>query len=201
MTLAATAAPALQPELAEIKQQLLDARERARRLAESIDATHWGRRPGDDRWSIAECLVHLNVTSERFIPLIDDATRELRDRGLLATGQARRDLIGWLLCWHLEPPSRIRTDTPPTFMPQSAEPMADVLERFDYLQRELAVRLERASGLALERVKMISPFDARVKYNLYSAFTIILAHQRRHLFQAEQAGAELSKAAGARGRP
>jgi hypothetical protein len=34
---------------------------------------------------------------------------------------------------------------------------------------------------------MISPFDSRVRYNLFSAFRIIAAHQRRHLWQAEQA--------------
>ena len=70
MTLAG-AATVLQPELAEIKQALLDARERARRVAEQAGADRWGLRPSADRWSVAECLIHLNITSERFIPLLD----------------------------------------------------------------------------------------------------------------------------------
>ena len=37
------------------------------------------------------------------------------------------------------------------------------------------------------------PFDSRVKYNVYSAFLIVAAHQRRHLWQAEQAIDSLRK--------
>ena len=186
MTLAG-AATVLQPELAEIKQALLDARERARRVAEQSGADRWGRRPSADRWSVAECLIHLNITSERFIPLLDDGVRELRGQRLAASGRLRRDVMGWLLCWYLEPPYRIRTRTPAPFVPKAVEPMGEVLERFDYLQGELLVRLDRAAGLALDSLKITSPFDARVKYNLFSAFSVIPVHQRRHLYQADTA--------------
>ncbi len=64
--------------------------------------------------------------------------------------------------------------------------MGETLERFDYLQQELQVRIDRSAGLALDRLRLVSPFDARVKYNLYATFCIIAAHQRRHLWQAEQ---------------
>ena len=40
---------------------------------------------------------------------------------------------------------------------------------------------------------VISPFDKRVKYNMYSAFRILIAHERRHLWQAEQAVDTLRK--------
>jgi len=72
--------------------------------------------------------------------------------------------------------------------------MADVLERFDYLQGELLVRIDRAQGLPLERLRVVSPFNARVKYNLYSALKLIPVHQRRHLWQAEQVRAALQNA-------
>ncbi len=183
----------LQSELAVIKQALLDARERARRVADAAGADRWGVRPSAERWSVAECLIHLNTTTERFIPPLDDAVRELRKRGLTAVAPLHRDPIGWLLCWFLEPPYRIRTKTVPAFVPKAVEPMGEVLERFDYLQGELLMRLDRASGLALDRVKIASPFDARVKYNVFSAFSVIPVHQRRHLFQAEHVRAELTR--------
>ena len=85
-----------------------------------------------------------------------------------------------------EPPYRIKMKTSAPFVPERVEPMADVLERFDYLQGELLVRLDRASGLALDKLRVVSPFNARVKYNLYSAFRLLPVHQRRHLWQAQQ---------------
>ena len=64
--------------------------------------------------------------------------------------------------------------------------MGETLERFDSLQQELQVRIDRSAGLAIDRLRVVSPFDARVKYNVYASFCLIATHQRRHLWQAEQ---------------
>ena len=181
----ATAAP-LAPQLALLKQELLDARERTRRLVKGLGEEAWTRRPDPGTWSVGECITHLNITSERSIPLLDEAIRDGRARGLESSGPYRRGLIGWALLRFLEPPYKFKTRTASAFVPGQVEPMHEVLERFDYLQQELQVRVDRAAGLALDKLKVISPFDARVKYNVYAFFAIIAAHQRRHLWQAEQ---------------
>lgn len=179
-------AGALPRQLADLKQQLLDARERAHRLCDGLSREGWAARPVAERWSVGECLTHLNVTTERFLPLIDEAIREGRARGLTGTGPYGRGLVGWALARWLEPPYRMRTRTPSSFVPAAIDPPAEVLERFDYLQQELSTRIDAGSGLALDRLRLTSPFDGRVKYNLFATFGIILAHQRRHLWQAEQ---------------
>jgi len=38
----------------------------------------------------------------------------------------------------------------------------------------------------LSQVRVTSPFNARVRYNLYACFTILPRHQHRHLWQAER---------------
>ena len=182
----------LQPELVRLKQELLDARERARKVTEGLPASAWGTRPPSGGWSIGECLMHLNITSERYVPLLDDALRSIRTKGLLAEGPLRRDFVGYMLSRFLEPPVRMKIPTTPPFVPGQIEPMPDVLERFDYLQGELVVRLERGAGLALERQRIVSPFNTRVRYNLYAAFCVLTAHQRRHLWQAERVRAVIA---------
>jgi DinB superfamily len=186
MTIAAARSIDLQPELLRLKQELLESRERARGLTEGLLPSAWGTRPPSGGWSIAECLMHLNITSERQVPLLDEAIRALRARGLPAEGRLRRDPIGWLLSLMLEPPARVRMSTSEPFRPTRIDPIGEVLERFDYLQGELIVRLERGAGLALDRQRVVSSFSPRVRYNLYSAFCILTAHQRRHLWQAER---------------
>ena len=95
-------------------------------------------------------------------------------------------MIGWALQRFLEPPYKMKTKTPPAFVPVQVDPMSETLERFDYLQQEVQVRIDRSAGLAVDRLRIVSPFEARMKYNLYAAFSLIAAHQRRHLWQAEQ---------------
>lgn len=190
MTLAA--AVTLPAQLALVKEDLLYARERARAVCKGLDAHTWVARPAPNDWAIGECITHLNITSERFIPLFDDAIRDGRARKLEANGPYGKGLIGWALVRFSEPPYRIKTTTAAAFIPVTVEPMTDTLERFDYLQLEVQVRIDRAAGLALDRLRLASPFDSRIKYNLYAAFCLLAAHQRRHLWQAEQVKARVA---------
>jgi hypothetical protein len=71
------------------------------------------------------------------------------------------------------------------FVPSEVEPKDKVLGDFDVLQEQVAGCVREADGLDLGRLRIVSPFDARLKYNLYSCLRIIPAHQRQHLAQAE----------------
>ena len=190
-----TTAAALPVQLAVVKEEMLHTRERARRLCQDISAGRWSTRPAPDQWAIGECLTHLNITSERFIPLLDDAIRDGRARKIERGGPYGKGLIGWALAKFLEPPYKMKTQTPSSFLPVRVDSMPETLERFDYLQQELQQRIDRAAGLAVDKIKLVSPFDGRVKYNLYATFCIITAHQRRHLWQAEQVLAQLNPTA------
>lgn len=191
MTVAAPTA--LAPQLARIKQELLDARERARRVAAGLTDEQWGRPPSPGSWSVAECLVHLNLTSERSIPIIDEAIATGRERNIEGTGPFRRGLLGWALIRYLEPPYRMKVvKTSEPFVPKRVEPMGETLERFDYLQLELQGRVDRSAGLDLNRLTVTSPFAEQVRYNLYVFFAALSAHQRRHLWQAEQVRAMIA---------
>lgn len=94
--------------------------------------------------------------------------------------------MGWLLCWVAEPPVRFGIKTTAPFVPVGVEPKDRVLNDFDTLQDQLILCLGEASGLDLGRLRIVSPFDSRIKYNLYSCLRVSPAHQRQHLWQAEQ---------------
>jgi DinB superfamily len=104
-----------------------------------------------------------------------------------AYGRYRRDLTGWLLSRSLEPNSRFKIKTPPRFEPVNVPPRARAIADFAQRQDELSLLLREASGLDLRRVKVASPFNPKLKYNLYSCFSVLAAHERRHLTQAEAA--------------
>jgi hypothetical protein len=76
--------------------------------------------------------------------------------------------------------------TTAAFVPRSTGSKQQVLAEFETLQDKLAAALADADGLDLGRLRVVSPFNARIRYNLYAAFRIIPAHQRRHLWQGEQ---------------
>ena len=175
----------LPPQLERIAEELVQARRRAHELADSLTAASWGRRPATNQWSVAECLIHLNLTSHAFLPLIGDAITKGRELKLLSAGPYRRDLMGWFVYRITEPPAWFRIKTTAPFVPSAVEPKDRVLDAFDTLQEQLVGCVRDADGLDLGRLRIVSPFDKRLKYNLYSCLTIIPAHQRLHLAQAE----------------
>lgn len=181
----------MHPQLQAIADDLHGARDRLRRLAATVPEPLWTRRPDPHRWSVAECVAHLNLTSAAYLPLLDSALAEARALREPAPRRYRRDPLGWLLWSVMAPPVRMRVRTTAPFVPEATASPQELVREFDHLQEEQLRRVEQADGLPLGKVRVPSPFDARVKYNLYACLGILPRHQHRHLWQAEQAGRSL----------
>ena len=178
----------------DVEKELSEATQRAWSLVQTTDGRLFTVRPNTSSWSAAECLSHLSISTEMFLPVLQKALDDARKRGIVAKERPpKMDLIGRILRWFLEPPIRQRVKTSAPFVPRSVRAKAEAFGEFAALQSKLAELLTTARGIDLPRVKIVSPFDKRVRYNLYSAFRILVAHQRRHLWQAEQAVAALRK--------
>ena len=171
-------------QLQNVVVELESATERLHRLRSVFSDEDWVQRPEPSRWSPAECVAHLNLTAEKYLPAIAEAIVDAEPAA--ENVRFRRDLVGWMLWKMMAPPVRFRTKTAPAFVPTADDPPTMVIDRFLKYQNEQIAMVQRCDGLRIDRVKMRSPFDDRVKYSVYSALTILPAHQHRHLWQAEQ---------------
>ena len=148
----------------------------------------WLRSGRGGGWSAAQCLEHLNLTSEAMLPRVEAGLEQARRlAGQARERRPRRDPVGWLLALGSGPRVWWRLRTPAAFAPSPQLDPAAVVDRFRRLQDRWLHVVEAAEGLPLDRVKIRSPFDARVSYNLLSALDVAAAHQERHLAQAERA--------------
>lgn len=175
-------------ELEAVEKELNEATRRAWQLVQSTDGRLFTVRPKPMSWSAAECLAHLSISSEQFLPVLKEAIDAARTSK--KKSKPKMDIIGRVLAWFLEPPIRKRVDTTAPFVPKSTRARTEAFGEFASLQDKLIQLLREAREVDIGK-KIVSPFDRRVKYNLYSAFRIIAAHERRHLWQAEQAVGEL----------
>ncbi len=177
-------------QLDRIVAELRSAQERLHRLAQALPEEAWRRRPAPGHWSAAECVEHLNRTADAFIPLLHEVLELGRHVPAEAPRRFRRDALGWLLAAIMSAPSSLaHTRTTAPFDPSSApiaEP-AELLRRFDERQQELIACVEAGAGLPLDRLRVHSPFDPRIRYSLYSALVLLPRHQARHIAQAERA--------------
>jgi hypothetical protein len=171
--------------------QLQDIRRRAQELVAGLSREQLARRPDSTRWSIAECLAHLNTTGAVFHPLIDAAIRQGREDKVLGKGPFKPGPVGKLLKWIAEPPPKFRMRAPKKILPPSsiADPQMVVAE-FMRVQDEWERQVRESDGLNLEKIKCKIPF-APLRLRLAAPIPWMLAHERRHLLQAEKVKTEV----------
>lgn len=168
-------------------EELRDAGDRLSTLSSSADERSLATRPAVEEWSAVDCIAHLNLTTRAYLPLLQAASESLRQGGAFAKRPPRRDFVGWMLCRVIEPPARQRTRTGAAFVPAESPAIEPVLTEFTELQEALIAFVAGARDLALDRARVRSPFDSRMRYNAWSALKILAAHERRHLAQAARA--------------
>ncbi|MDB4869627.1 MAG: DinB-like domain protein [Gemmatimonadales bacterium] len=183
----------MQQQLAEIIQSLESAQSHLRRFTDTLPESDWNRKPAANKWSAAECVEHLNLTSQAYIPLLRDAVAGAGEVRRSPTKHYRHDALGWFLSKmfgplrHLGKVKLVRVKTTPAFEPKPGHSRTQILSDFVRLQAELISLIRSADGLPIDGVKIVSPFGGRMKYNAYSALVIISRHQHRHIEQAEEA--------------
>lgn len=173
-------------ELEGYADQLLSVRQDAPGLAAGLSTEQFNWRPAPNRWSIAECLGHLNVAARLFMPTFDEAIAAGRQKGQTNPGPFAYPFLQRSFVRLMEPPPAIRVRTPGSFTPVYGATPDAVINDFLGWQDQFLTRLQQADGLDLRRVRARSPVLPWLRYGLGIAFAAYLAHERRHIWQARQ---------------
>lgn len=174
---------ALTEELRDLCEQIDNLKEDVLELTAPLTDTQFNWRPYGGRWSISECLAHLNVVDRLDLPLLEEAIAQGRAAGLTGAGPFH---YGWLsrrFLRYQDGPVKFKMKAPREYRPPSGEPKEKVVAGFISIHdqmRELAVN---SNGLDLARIKTRTPFPV-IKFSLGQRFAILAAHDRRHLRQA-----------------
>ncbi|HEX4627748.1 MAG TPA: maleylpyruvate isomerase N-terminal domain-containing protein, partial [Gemmatimonadales bacterium] len=81
----------MHPQLESIADEYRAAQARLDGVVRAIPSGRWGRRSDPERWSVAECVAHLNLTSREYLPLLRDAIARARVVEQGPVGRYRRD--------------------------------------------------------------------------------------------------------------
>ena len=150
----------------------------------SDDQLNWHSTEGS--WSILDCLQHLNVSVTKTLPAFDRSIAAGRERGQTSNGPFRYGWFARMFARSMEPPPKWRMRAPKIMRvaPAMTRRSADVVPEFARVRDQLGERLRRADGLDLAHVRLTSPVNRLLRVPLGSYFIFILAHDRRHLWQA-----------------
>ena len=96
--------------------QLLSIRQDLPGIAHGLDHSRFNWAPAPGRWSIGQCVEHLNITAERYIPVLQQAMNAARAKRQLNQGPFALGFFERWFMQQLEPPVRFRTKTRKDFV-------------------------------------------------------------------------------------
>lgn len=180
----------MNPELQELLRQLEAIKAEGRAVCAGLSDSQFNWRPGEGRWSVAECLVHVNRSVTATLPAFDKAIGDGRAKGRLAKGRGP-SRYGWFSRWmigSMEPPPKRRMKTFSIFAVPvgGTHSVAVVLPEFEAVRDELAQRVRSADGLDLHGNRTVSPVTRLLRMPLGAYLQFVVTHDRRHLWQAHQ---------------
>ncbi len=175
---------AIAPELQRLFDEVAVNEQRERDLAEGLSPEQLAWRPASNRWSLADIFVHLRITIENCLPALDAAIDDARRRNLFTSGPMRMTRMGRFFVWYVEPPPKLRLPAPKILLPIPGDPR-EAVSCLVSAHRKVDERMMRANGLDLPRARFASPFAKFISMDLLASFSVYTAHERRHIFQAE----------------
>jgi hypothetical protein len=181
----------MRSDLETVRSEIAAVNEDATRLFAGLTQEQLVWRPQSGRWSIAENLAHLNLTTQTTIPALEFALRGAREKRLRATGPYDLGVMGSLFVLYLEPPYRMKSKAPAAIRPCLQGPAPETLPQFLRSQELILKCMESAEGLDLARARFTSPFASVLRMSVIAAFCTATAHQRRHLWAAWQVRKQL----------
>jgi DinB family protein len=179
----------------DLSEQINESRRRAQTLATDLTPEQLTRRPQPNQWSIAECLTHLNVTAVTVQQFMAQGIKQGKEDKKFGSGPFSIGPKGRLMVWIAEPPPKFRIRAPKKVRPPATidDPLR-VLPQFLHAQDEWERLMREQEGLDLAKIKV---GQGAFRVRLAAALPWMMAHQRRHLLQAENVKRQILSAASA----
>lgn len=143
---------------------------------------NWQPAPG--AWSVGQCLEHLCITNEAYLPRMISA---LQDQPDSPTEQITPGAFGrWFIRNFIEPsPASKRASAPRKIRPGNRVPLS-VIDRFLSGNKACRELIVGARSKNVNRIAFWNPFIPGLRFAVGTALEVISGHERRHLLQGER---------------
>jgi len=176
--------------IARLQQQTEDILNKAIGEWQMIPHGSFALRPAAGKWSANECLQHLNSYGNYYLPAIEQATKRSIDRQQYPASQFK---TGWLgnyftrLMLPAEDGTVKKMKSPGAHIPKSIFDSHEVISSFIDQQEKMLQLLEAAKKIDLNKTKVPISIAPVISLKLGDVFSFIIAHNQRHVLQAETA--------------
>ena len=146
-------------------------------------------KPSDEKWSIAECLEHLNLTLDIYIPQMMEIIKQKEEFGHQKEN-FKHSFIGKIAVKSMEPkPDKritFKMNTINKLTPKlSKSDKNEILDIFLNFQESILKVIDGLHEMSLTKPKIVTAAGPILKMNIGDALHFMVAHNQRHILQAQ----------------
>ncbi|GAB3258545.1 DinB family protein [Larkinella harenae] len=152
------------------------------------------RPPAPNRWSVAQCLEHLNSYGAYYLPLLEAEIKRAETHSKAALPHFRSSWLGNYFAKSMQPNADGSIGLKmKAFKNHTPAPVLDartVLTDFLKQQDDLLNLLERAERVNIQSPRVPISIARFIRLSVGDTFRFLLAHEQRHVLQAQRVVAE-----------
>lgn len=172
--------------LQSVLHDLDRAERRARALLEGISDVQAAWQPHEGSWSISECLDHLARTNAAYLGAFREAIKHAGSAARTDRDSIKPGLFCGIFMRMIEPPPKAKVCAPKIVTPSPRANKDEVLRSFLKSHEEIRAFVRDGQAFDMNRLRFQNPFVSCLRFRVGAGLLIIAAHERRHLWQAEQ---------------
>jgi len=136
----------------------------------------------ENKWSVAECLIHLNLSAQEWLPFIRQCIVKMSKTNIQIV-EFKSGFLANKFINFLQPPPKIKVSTSKRFRPDNINQIKNINENFTLYQKEFIQLVQDCKTICLKQAKVSIPGMQSFKVSLGDAFKIVITHEKRHLWQ------------------
>lgn len=167
-------------ELIERTKQYLIKAEEFKSL--EMDQLNW--KAGQEIWSILECIEHLNLYGDFYLPEIDLRISRANHE---AEADFRPGFLGDYFAKSMLPKEKLnKMKTFKSKNPNGSKLNKATITRFLEQQQKMLELLDKARRVSLNKTKAAISISSLIKLKLGDTFRFVIYHNERHMVQADK---------------
>ena len=146
-----------------------------------LQTLNW--KPAQDRWSVLECIEHLNLYGDYYLPEIESCIRTSRT---MPDDEFESGLFGNYFANLMLPKENMKKIK--TFKdknPNGSSLTKSTLTRFLEQQERMLKLLDKSRKVSLNRTKTSVSISRFIKLKLGDTLRVVIYHNQRHIVQAQ----------------
>jgi hypothetical protein len=152
--------------------------------------SRFGKKPAPGSWSANECLQHLNIYGDYYLPAINKAIITAGEKGPV-NPIFHAGLLGHMFTKMMMPATgekplkkmKAPKESQPKTIPDSHQVIATFIDQ----QEQMLQLLEKAKSVDLNKIKVPISINRFIKMKLGDTFHFLIIHNLRHVIQAQKA--------------